>query len=428
MVSDQRHWTICRLPGKQNSMNRSDLGGNMTTHQNNRKPVPVTDTAAICLQIDALTVLRGQRLVIDQLTISKSTVVYFNRGKWGWKINIVAQHAGDCQPSLAISRPFTWIYIGHADGLAGAISGRKNLQSWAAVNDITVQDADIEQALAGFDATAFCRYAGAIIVTGQRRRLALRAFADTTPSIWLLDEPHTGLDRDSQIQLETAINAHRGGRCGACRNSYRHDGICDNDLSGTRSSMMRPFTAQISRDLDIAWQNRQDVVVMLGFFIIIIALFPLAIGPQSAMLQSLSIPIIWIAALLSSLTGFDRLFAQDVRDGWLDQISLSALGLGWYAVAKAVAHWLTASLPLLMITLILALMLNIAPARLPALMVALLVGSMGLTLLGVIGAALAEGARRSSALISILVLPLAVPVLILVRWLPPRMMASSARI
>jgi heme exporter protein B len=176
--------------------------------------------------------------------------------------------------------------------------------------------------------------------------------------------------------------------------------------------MMRPFIAQISRDLDIAWQNRQDVVVMLGFFIIIIALFPLAIGPQSAMLQSLSIPIIWIAALLSSLTGFDRLFAQDVRDGWLDQISLSALGLGWYAVAKAVAHWLTASLPLLMITPILALMLNIAPARLPALMVALLVGSMGLTLLGVIGAALAEGARRSSALIAILVLPLAVPVLI----------------
>ena len=175
---------------------------------------------------------------------------------------------------------------------------------------------------------------------------------------------------------------------------------------------MRPFIAQISRDLDIAWQNRQDVVVMLGFFIIIIALFPLAIGPKSTMLQSLGIPMIWIAALLSSLNGFDRLFAQDVRDGWLDQISLSALGLGWYAVAKAVSHWLTASLPLLLITPILALMLNIATTRLPALMTALLVGTMALTLLGIIGAALAEGARRSSALIAILVLPLAVPVLI----------------
>ncbi len=175
---------------------------------------------------------------------------------------------------------------------------------------------------------------------------------------------------------------------------------------------MRPFIAQISRDLDIAWQNRQDVVLMLGFFIIIIALFPLAIGPKSAMLQSLGIPMIWIAAMLSSLSGFDRLFSQDVRDGWLDQISLSALGLGWYAVAKAVSHWLTTSLPLLLITPILALMLNIATTRLPVLMTALLAGTMALTLLGVIGAALTEGARRGNALIAILVLPLAVPVLI----------------
>ena len=122
--------------------------------------------------------------------------------------------------------------------------------------------------------------------------------------------------------------------------------------------------------------------------------------------------MIWIAALLSSLTGFDRLFGQDVRDGWLDQISLSALGLGWYAVAKAASHWLTTSLPLLMMTPILALMLNITTTRLPALMIALLVGTMALTLLGIIGAALAEGARRSGALIAILVLPLAIPVLI----------------
>ena len=176
--------------------------------------------------------------------------------------------------------------------------------------------------------------------------------------------------------------------------------------------MIRPVFAQIGRDLDIAWQTRQDVVVMLGFFIIIIALFPLAIGRQSTILQNLGIPIIWIAALLSTLTGFDRLFSQDVRDGWLDQISLSALGLGWYALAKAVSHWLSASLPLLLITPILALMLDIATSRLPALMISLLVGSASLTLLGIIGAALAEGARRSGALIVILVLPLAMPVLI----------------
>ena len=175
---------------------------------------------------------------------------------------------------------------------------------------------------------------------------------------------------------------------------------------------MKPFFGQVTRDLDIAWQHRQDISVMLGFFIIIIALFPLAIGPKAAILQTLGIPMIWIAALLSSLSGFDRLFAQDVRDGWLDQIALSSLDFGFYAVAKALSHWLTTSLPLVVITPILAMMLNIASTQLPALTVALLIGSMALTLIGVIGAALAEGARRGGALIAILVLPLAVPVLI----------------
>ena len=176
--------------------------------------------------------------------------------------------------------------------------------------------------------------------------------------------------------------------------------------------MMGPFFGQITRDMQIAWQNRQDISVMLGFFVIIIALFPMAIGPKTAILETLAIPIIWIAALLASLAGFDRLFAQDVRDGWLDQVSLSALGICWYALAKAVSHWLTSSVPLLVITPVLAMMLNIPATQLPALLVALLTGSMALTLLGVIGASLAEGARHSGALISILVLPLSMPILI----------------
>ena len=162
---------------------------------------------------------------------------------------------------------------------------------------------------------------------------------------------------------------------------------------------MIPFFAQIRRDLAIAWQHRQDLAVMLVFFVIIIALFPLAIGPRQAVLTELGVPIIWIAALLAILAGFDRLFAQDVRDGWLDQVSLSQLGLGWYALAKAVSHWLTAGLPLLVMTPIMAALLDIPMAQLPVLITALLVGSLALTLLGVIGAALAEGARhgRSAA-------------------------------
>ena len=175
---------------------------------------------------------------------------------------------------------------------------------------------------------------------------------------------------------------------------------------------MIPFFAQIERDLMITWQNRQDLGVMLIFFVIIIALFPLAIGSNPAILSPLAVPIIWIAAFLSTLAGFDRLFAQDVRDGWLDQVSLSQLGLGWYALAKAISHWLSAGLPLLIMTPMMAMILNIPASQLPALLVALVVGSMGLTLLGVIGAALAEGARRGAALMTLLILPLAVPILI----------------
>ena len=175
---------------------------------------------------------------------------------------------------------------------------------------------------------------------------------------------------------------------------------------------MIPFFAQIERDLLIAWQNRQDLAVMLIFFVIIISLFPLAIGSNMAILDPLAVPIIWIAALLSILAGFDRLFAQDVSDGWLDQVSLSQLGLGWYALAKAISHWLSAGLPLLIMTPMMALMLNISVSQFPPLMVALLFGSMGLTLLGVIGAALAEGARRGAALMALLILPLTVPLLI----------------
>ena len=136
------------------------------------------------------------------------------------------------------------------------------------------------------------------------------------------------------------------------------------------------------------------------------------IGPSQAVLAQLGVPIIWISAVLAILAGFDRLFSQDVRDGWLDQVSLSQLDLGSYALAKAVSHWLIAGLPLLLMTPLMAAMLDIPAEQLPAMLVALILGSMSLTLLGIIGAALAEGARRSGALLALLVLPLAVPILI----------------
>ena len=175
---------------------------------------------------------------------------------------------------------------------------------------------------------------------------------------------------------------------------------------------MSPLGAQVRRDIALGWRGRGQALVMLGFFLIIITLFPLAAGPDAAQLRPIAIPVIWIAAMLASLAGFTRIFADDVRCGWVDQVALSPLSLALYALAKAVVHWALTALPMLVTTPLMGLMLYLQPAEMPPLLLALALGTMALTLLGLIGAALTEGARGGNGLLAVLVLPLAVPVLI----------------
>ena len=175
---------------------------------------------------------------------------------------------------------------------------------------------------------------------------------------------------------------------------------------------MNILFAQMRSDLALIWAGRGEAAVMLAFFLIIITLFPLAIGPDVATLRPMALPVIWIAALLASLAGFSRIFAEDVRSGWVDQVALSPLPLGISALSKAVTHWLAGGLPMLLATPVLALMLYVDLESLAPLMLALAIGTMALTLLGVLAAALGEGARNGGSLMALLVLPLAVPVLI----------------
>jgi heme exporter protein B len=125
-----------------------------------------------------------------------------------------------------------------------------------------------------------------------------------------------------------------------------------------------------------------------------------------------ALPVIWIAALLASLAGFPRIFADDVRCGWIDQVALSPLPLPLYALSKVITHWLVSALPMLIAAPLMAVMLYVDMTRLVPLMLALGIGTLALTLLGVLAAALGEGARNSGGLMAILVLPLAVPILI----------------
>ena len=175
---------------------------------------------------------------------------------------------------------------------------------------------------------------------------------------------------------------------------------------------MSPFELQVRRDLRLGWAGRGDMLVVLGFFLIILTLVPLAIGPDAALLRPLAVPMIWIAAMLSSLAGFTRIFSEDVRCGWVDQVALSPLSLPAFVVAKAATHWIMSALPMLLATPLMALMLYMDMGNLAALLVSLVLGTAALTLLGVIGAALTEGARGGGGLMAVLVLPLAMPVLI----------------
>ena len=174
----------------------------------------------------------------------------------------------------------------------------------------------------------------------------------------------------------------------------------------------RLFAALIARELVLSWRHGADTLAALLFFVLAGALFPLAIGPAPETLGRLAPGIVWVCALLASILPLDRLFGADYEDGTLDQLLLSGLPAPAIALAKACSHWLTTGLPLLVAATPLAIMLRLDPQMLPVLLLGLLPGTLTLSLLGTLGAAIVLGARRGGVLLPLLVLPLATPVLI----------------
>jgi len=167
------------------------------------------------------------------------------------------------------------------------------------------------------------------------------------------------------------------------------------------------------RDLLLALRNRSDVGTALLFFVIVTSLFPLGIGAEPNLLRAIAPGVIWVAALLSSLLSLGRLFAADHADGTLEQILLGAAPLGAVVAAKAFAHWLVSGLPLVLIAPLVALQYDLPVPLYGVLALSLLLGTPVLSLIGAIGAALTLGLRGGGVLLSLLVLPLYVPVLIM---------------
>jgi len=166
------------------------------------------------------------------------------------------------------------------------------------------------------------------------------------------------------------------------------------------------------RDLILAWRRRADVLSTLFFFAIVVSLFPLGIGPETQLLRSIAPGVVWVAALLASMLSLGRLFANDYQDGTLEQLLLTPQPLYFIVLGKVLAQWLVAEIPLVLIAPLLGVQFDLSKETLLVLFVSLLLGTPVLSLIGSIGAALTVGLRGSGVLISLLVLPLYIPVLI----------------
>ena len=175
---------------------------------------------------------------------------------------------------------------------------------------------------------------------------------------------------------------------------------------------MTAFVAILVRELRLSLRHGADTLAAVLFFLVVAALFPLAIGPAPETLGRVAPGIVWVCALLSALLPLDRLFGADFEDGSLDQLLLCGLPAAAIALAKALAHWLVTGIPLLITAAPLAIMLRLPDPALPWLLAGLLPGTMLLSLLGTASAAVVVGARRGSVLLPLLVLPLVTPVLI----------------
>jgi heme exporter protein B len=176
--------------------------------------------------------------------------------------------------------------------------------------------------------------------------------------------------------------------------------------------MFRVFRCILVRDLTLALRRRTDVLTTLFFFIIVVSLFPLGVGTERQVLQVLGPGVVWVAALLASMLALERLFAADYEDGTLEQMMLTAQPLSLLVLAKITAHWLLTGLPLALIAPLVGMQYHLSDDAILIMMVSLMLGTPVLSLIGAIGAALTLGLRGGGILLSLLILPLYIPVLV----------------
>ncbi len=178
-------------------------------------------------------------------------------------------------------------------------------------------------------------------------------------------------------------------------------------------SLLQGAKTVFKRDIRLAIRNRGDMINPLIFFVLVASLFPLGVGPDPKLLTIMGGGVIWVSALLANLLAMDSLFRSDYEDGSLEQLLLSPQPLWVMVMAKVIVHWLITGLPLTLLSPVLAVMFDVPSIAIPAVFLTLLLGTPLLSLVGAIGAGLTVGLRKGGILLSLLILPLYIPVLIL---------------
>lgn len=178
------------------------------------------------------------------------------------------------------------------------------------------------------------------------------------------------------------------------------------------ASLASTWFSVVGRDLLLVGRRPSDLFTLLSFFVVVVSLFPLGLGPEPGLLRLIAPGVVWVAALLASLLALSRLFSADMADGTLEQMVLAPQPLALLVLGKVLAHWLTTGLPLVLIGPVLGLQFDLPAPALGVMALALLLGTPVLSLVGAIGAALTLGARGATTLAALLTLPLFVPVLI----------------
>ncbi len=179
-----------------------------------------------------------------------------------------------------------------------------------------------------------------------------------------------------------------------------------------RLSLFGLLTLVIRRDLLLAMRRRADVLTTLIFFVMVVSLFPLGVGPELDMLRQMAPGVVWVAALLASMLSLGRMFSADYLDGTLEQMMLVPQSLSMLVLSKILAHWMVSGLPLVLMAPVLGLQFDMSAEELWVLILGLLLGTPILSMIGAVGAALTLGLRGGGVLVSLLVLPLCIPVLI----------------